>query len=91
MPGILLAQTDAPTPLPQIATPRSTFSALQRPGERDDEIGIVVVLVQAMSAEIDDLMPRRAELGDEFLLQAKSAMIGGNSYAHTSLLSLHLN
>jgi hypothetical protein len=27
MPRTLLAQTDAPTPLPQIATPRSTFSA----------------------------------------------------------------
>ena len=26
-PGILLAQTDAPTPLPQTATPRSTFPA----------------------------------------------------------------
>ena len=25
VPGTLLAQTDAPTPLPQIATPRSTF------------------------------------------------------------------
>jgi hypothetical protein len=33
-------------------------------GERDDEVGVVVVWAQIMSAEVDDLMPRRAELGD---------------------------
>jgi hypothetical protein len=33
-----------------------------------------------VSAEIDDLVPGRAELSDQFLLQAKPAGIGGNSY-----------
>ena len=39
------------------------------PGIQQEPIGIVVVGAQVMSAEVDDLMPRRAELGHQFLLQ----------------------
>jgi hypothetical protein len=35
-----------------------------------------------MSAEIYDLMPRRAQLADQLLLQTKSTVIGGNAHAH---------
>lgn len=33
--------------------------------ERDDQVRIVIVRSQGMSAEFDDLMPRRAELVDQ--------------------------
>ena len=77
-----MAHTDAPTPLPQIATPRSTFLRGYGQRERDDVVGIVIALAQAMSAEIDDLMSRSAKLAEQFFLQTKSTMIGGNSNAH---------
>ena len=50
--------------------------------EWDNEIGIIVVRRQLVSAEIDDLVPGRAEMSDQFLFQTKPAVIGGNSYAH---------
>src|ERR1700752_1663089 len=53
------------------------------PRERYYIIGIVVALAQAMSAEIDDLMPRCAKLRNQVLLQTKSTVIGANSNAHT--------
>src|SRR5437870_1058642 len=66
--------------------------ALDRPrrhsaSERDDEVGIIVARVQAMRAEIDDLMPRLAEMSNQFFLQAKPTMIRGNSHAHVILLA----
>src|SRR5215472_9333205 len=45
-------------------------------------VGIVVTVAKTMSAEIYDLMSRRAQLADQFLLQTKSTVIGGNPYAH---------
>jgi hypothetical protein len=50
--------------------------------EWDNVVGIVIALAQAMSAEIDDLMPRSAKLAEQFFLQTKSTMIGGNANAH---------
>jgi len=35
-----------------------------------------------MRAEIDDLMPRRAQVRDKLLLQTKSAVIRGNANSH---------
>src|SRR5262245_3982720 len=58
------------------------LSGGNRPRKRDDVVGIVIALVQAMSAEIDDLMPRGAKLAEQFLLQTKSSMIGGDANAH---------
>src|SRR5207247_11191985 len=57
------------------------------PGERDDEGGIIVARVQAMRPEIDYLLPRRAEMSNQFLLQTKPTMIRGNSYVHVILLA----
>ena len=61
------------------------------PGKRDDEVGIVVAGAQAMGAEIDDLVPRRAEPADDLLLQAEAAVIGGDPHSHvpTSRLRGH--
>src|ERR1700736_5903437 len=50
--------------------------------ERNDNIRIVVVRAQAVSTEIDDLMARRAKPGKQFLLQAKSTVVGRYSHAH---------
>jgi len=58
------------------------FPPYHRSGEWNDEVGIVVVGAQRVSAEINDLVPRRAELSNQLLLQTKSAVISGNSYAH---------
>jgi hypothetical protein len=45
-------------------------------------VGIVIAFAQAMSAKVYDFMPCRAQLADQFLLQAKSTVIGGNPHAH---------
>jgi hypothetical protein len=50
--------------------------------ERDNKVRVVVVQVQAVRAEIDNLMARRAELSDQLLLQAEPAVIGGDADAH---------
>jgi len=46
----------------------------------DGEIRIVVVGIQAVSAEIHDLVPCRTDSRDEFFLKCKPAMICHNSY-----------
>ena len=53
-----------------------------RARQRNNEIGIVICRVQVMRAEIDDLMPRCAQVRDKLLLQTKSAVIRGNANAH---------
>ena len=65
------------------------FPSSHGSGEWNDEVGIVVVVVQLVRAEVNDFMARRAELSSQLLLQTKSAVIGGNSYAHglSNLLS----
>src|SRR5215467_8387424 len=45
-------------------------------------VGIVIAFAQAMSAKIYNFMTRRAQLADQFLLQTKSTVIGGNPHAH---------
>ena len=82
MPATLLAQTDAPTPLPQIATPRCTLSGNHGLGERHDEVGIVVLRIQRVCAEIHDLVARGAQVRDEFLFQAEPAVIRGDAHTH---------
>jgi hypothetical protein len=47
-------------------------------GKGDDEIGIVVARVQAMSTEIDHLMACSAGLGHQLFLQTKPTVIGGD-------------
>src|SRR5271157_2837484 len=52
--------------------------------KRDNVVGIVIALAQAMSAEIDDLVSRSAKLAEQFFLQTKSTVISGNADAHIS-------
>src|SRR5262245_28270278 len=66
--------------------------ALDRSGhhsssERDNEVGIVVVRVEAMRPEIDELMPRSAETSNQFFLQTKPTMIRSYSHTHVILLA----
>jgi hypothetical protein len=76
MPGILFAQTDAPKPRPQTAPPpRARPCCRHSRGERDDEVGIILAWVQPMRREIDYLMPRRAEMSNQFFLQTKSTSV----------------
>ena len=82
---ILLAQTEAPTPLPQTATPRFTSSAAPRPGQRSDAVGVIIVRHQLVGAEIYYLVTRLTQLGGQFLFQLKPAVIGGNSHTHQLL------
>src|SRR3974377_1391902 len=65
------------------------FPRYHRSGQGNDEVGIVVVGAQRVSAEINDLVARRAEWRNQPLLKTKSAVISGNSYAHklSNLLS----
>src|SRR5262245_11852985 len=55
--------------------------------ERDHEVGIIVIRVQAMSAEVHQLMPSRIQLGHEFFLEIKATMIGGDANPHAISLS----
>jgi hypothetical protein len=59
--------------------------------ERHNKVRIVIVQVQAMRAEIDDFMARRAELSDQFLFQAEPAVIGGDADAHVGASSRELS
>src|SRR5262249_56759626 len=69
------------------ATAAEGHAALERPrrhrlGERNDEVGIVVVRLQRIGAEIDDVVSGGAKPFDELLFQLEPAVIGGNSQAH---------
>jgi len=63
----LLAQIEAPTPLPQTATPRSTWPAAS-PRQWNYEVRVVVIGDQIVCSEINNLMARRTEPGEQFLL-----------------------
>ena len=51
-------------------------------GERNDEVGIIVIGHQTVRAEIHCVMAGRAQLADKFLFQIKSTVIGSNAHAH---------
>src|SRR5262249_37888702 len=68
------------TPADRHATPY--LYRHHRPRQRDHEVRIVVARVQAMRPEIDDLMPRGAEMGEQLFLQTIATVIGGNTYTH---------
>src|SRR5262249_22551115 len=53
-----------------------------RLGERDDEIRVVVVRAQRVSAKIDDVVSCRAKPRHEIFLQRKPAVIGRDAYPH---------
>jgi hypothetical protein len=61
------------------------FTGHHRACKRDDEVRIIIIGIKAMRPEIDQLMPRFAEAGNQLFLQAKPAMIGCDSDAHVSL------
>ena len=71
---------------PKDGTPQKPAPAVSprrhSPGKWNDEVGIVVVGDHAVCTEIDDLMPRSVELGEQFLLQTKPTVIGGDSDSH---------
>ena len=62
-PATLFAHTDAPTPLPQIATPRSTVPAATARGERHHEIRVVVVDADHMGSEFRARVVAERRLG----------------------------
>src|SRR5262249_45633207 len=70
---------DAAAALCPPAVPLSRHHGL---GEWEDEIRIVVVRTQGVSTEIDDLMPRRAEPGNQLLFRVEPTVIGGDAHAH---------
>jgi hypothetical protein len=78
----LLADTVAPTPLPQTAIPRSTLPSGNSPRQRENKVRIVVTRIQLEGAEFDNVMTCCNEPRSQVLLQPKPAVIGGNSNAH---------
>jgi hypothetical protein len=62
--------------------PALDLSRRHSPGQGDDEVRIIVARIQGMGSEIDDLMPRRAKMSNQFFLQAKPTMVRSNSDAH---------
>jgi len=61
---------DAPTPLPQSATPRSTASS-NGPGKRNDEVRVVVSRAQFVRAEVYNLIARTAQQLSYLLFNVK--------------------
>src|ERR1044071_10087226 len=53
-----------------------------RPGQWNDEVGVIIVRRQLVGAKIDYLVTHRTKLCGQFLLQLKPAVIGGDSNAH---------
>jgi hypothetical protein len=53
-----------------------------RAGERDHEIRVAVVDADHVGPEVDDLVPRRAELGDQLFLERVLAVVGRDADAH---------
>jgi len=51
-------------------------------GQRRDIIGVIIARIQLMSPEVDNFMTRSFQLGDELLLEFKSAVICCKSYTH---------
>src|SRR4029453_19116943 len=52
------------------------------PDKRDDEVGIIIVLLECVGAEIDNLLPSRTKLPKNVLLQAETTVIGCQAKAH---------
>ena len=67
MPRIFLAQTTAPTPLPQTATALH-LSGRNRLGERNHEIWVVISRIQGIGPNIHHLMSRFTKVSHEFFL-----------------------
>jgi hypothetical protein len=64
MPRTLFAQTDAPTPLPQIATPPFHLLGSYCLCKREHVVGIIITLTQVVCSEIDNVMSGYLELFD---------------------------
>jgi hypothetical protein len=64
MPRTLFAQTDAPTPLPQIANPPFHLLSSYCLCKREDVVGIIITLTQVVCSEIDNVMSGSLELFD---------------------------
>jgi hypothetical protein len=67
---------------------QATFDLVCRDGapERYDEVRIIVILGQAVRAEINDLMASHTELPDQLMLQVEAAVIGGDTDTHGASL-----
>jgi hypothetical protein len=70
-PPTLFAAIDAPMPL-----------GGDGPGQRNDEVGIVVPWVQSSRAEVQNLVPRFAQRLCQLFFQCKPAMVRGDSNLH---------
>jgi hypothetical protein len=64
------------------------LSPRHRLRERNDKVGIVVLRVQSIRAEIHDFMPGRAELRRQLFLQGKTPVIRCHSDPHEYFLSV---
>src|SRR5215469_11870580 len=53
-------------------------------GQRNDEIRIIVAGDEAVRSEIDDLVSRSLETGEQVFLQAETTVIGSKPYAHVT-------
>ena len=60
MPRILFAATDAPTPDPQMRIPAVGRCLLDRHARALGEVGVVVLGIGAVAAEVDELVAPRS-------------------------------
>jgi len=56
--------------------------------KRDNIVGVIVARIQAVSTEVNYLMSRSADFGNQLFLQSESTVICGNAYAHADSFQL---
>src|SRR5262249_35711095 len=61
------------------------FAGGDRPGERDDVVGVVVARVEPARTKVDHLMPLRPQPGEQLLFQPEPAMVSCDPQAHAPL------
>jgi hypothetical protein len=77
----LFAQTDAPTPLPQMPTPRSTFLSATALASWHDKIRVVIFLFRTAIAVINYFVIGCAQFPGQIFLQLVTAVVGGDANA----------
>ena len=81
-PGTLLAATQAPTPLPQMAKTPVDLTTGHRPGQGHHKIRVVISGFQLMGTEVRHLISGGLEGRSQLHFQLKPTMICSNANTH---------
>ena len=89
IPGTLLAATQAPTPLPQMARPRGDLANCHRPGQGRHNIRVVISRIQRVGSEVRHFITGGLKRCGQLHFQLKATMVC--SYADKHHFSTFIN